>query len=70
MYEPGPTPLVGWLKPYMIPEWFPQIEVHESYLRDTPMEYTNYLNEIRQQETGKRNSFERLSSTAMMSPRS
>ncbi|TPP61816.1 Snurportin-1 [Fasciola gigantica] len=55
MYEPGPTPLVGWLKPYMIPEWFPQIRVHEAYLKDIPMEYTDYLNEIRQQETEKGN---------------
>ncbi|VDP92609.1 unnamed protein product [Echinostoma caproni] len=53
IYEPGPTPLVGWLKPYMLPEWFPQIEVNKDYLADIPVEYTDYLNEIRHQEEGK-----------------
>ncbi|KAK4471219.1 hypothetical protein MN116_004667 [Schistosoma mekongi] len=49
-YEPGATPLVSWLKPYMLPEWFPNINYHSDFLKDIPDDYTDYLNEIQQYE--------------------
>ncbi|CAH8529588.1 unnamed protein product [Heterobilharzia americana] len=49
-YEPGATPLVSWLKPYMLPEWFPSIKFHPDFLKDIPSNYTDYLNEIQQYE--------------------
>ncbi|CAL8087242.1 unnamed protein product [Calicophoron daubneyi] len=49
-YKPGATPLVGWLKPYMLAEWFPSLQLHPDYSNETPEDYTNYLNEIRHQE--------------------
>ncbi len=45
-YRRGPTPLVGWLKPYMLPEWFPSVTVHEAYLKDISPDYKNYLTDI------------------------
>lgn len=55
LYKPGATPLVGWLKPYMIPEWFPHLHVHESYMKDVPVDYTDYLNDVLiQEERGRR----------------
>ncbi|CAH8485722.1 unnamed protein product [Dicrocoelium dendriticum] len=54
-YKPGATPLVGWLKPYMMPEWFPDLHVHESYMKDIPVDYTDYLNDVLiQEERGRR----------------
>ncbi|CAH8846734.1 unnamed protein product [Trichobilharzia szidati] len=49
-YEPGATPLVNWLKPYMLPEWFPNIKFHPDYMKDMPSDYTDYINEIQQYE--------------------
>ncbi|VDD80529.1 unnamed protein product [Mesocestoides corti] len=45
-YRRGPTPLVGWLKPYMLPEWFPSVTVHPDYLRDMAPDYRDYLTDI------------------------
>lgn len=45
-YRTGPTPLVGWLKPYMLPEWFPSVSVHPSYLSDMAPDYKDYLSDI------------------------
>nr|VZI03121.1 unnamed protein product [Spirometra erinaceieuropaei] len=49
-YKRGATPLVGWLKPYMLPEWFPQVTVHPDYLRDMSPDYENYLADIKRYE--------------------
>ncbi|KAM7537718.1 hypothetical protein Aperf_G00000068154 [Anoplocephala perfoliata] len=47
-YRRGPTPLVGWLKPYMLPEWFPYLSPHinSTYLAETPPDYKDYLTDI------------------------
>ncbi|KRT84981.1 hypothetical protein AMK59_2393, partial [Oryctes borbonicus] len=42
-YISGLTPLVGWLKPYMVPEKL-RIPIHESYMAKKPKNYTS-LNE-------------------------
>uniref|UniRef100_A0A095CDH6 Snurportin-1 n=1 Tax=Schistosoma haematobium TaxID=6185 RepID=A0A095CDH6_SCHHA len=49
-YEPGATPLVSWLKPYMLPEWFPDINYHSDFMKDIPDDYTDYINGIQQYE--------------------
>ncbi|VDP49006.1 unnamed protein product [Schistosoma mattheei] len=49
-YEPGATPLVSWLKPYMLPEWFPEINYHSDFMKDIPDDYTDYINGIQQYE--------------------
>ncbi|CAH8549526.1 unnamed protein product [Schistosoma margrebowiei] len=49
-YEPGATPLVSWLKPYMLPEWFPDINYHSDFMKDIPDDYTGYINGIQQYE--------------------
>lgn len=49
-YRRGATPLVGWLKPYMLPEWFPQVTVHPDYLRDMSPDYEDYLADIKRYE--------------------
>ncbi|OON19189.1 hypothetical protein X801_04947 [Opisthorchis viverrini] len=49
-YEPGATPLVGWLKPYMLSEWFPEVTLHPDHMADIPADYTDYRNEVRAQE--------------------
>lgn len=47
-YRRGPTPLVGWLKPYMLPEWFPFLSpcIHSTYLAEMPPDYKDYLTDI------------------------
>lgn len=47
-YRRGPTPLVGWLKPYMLAEWFPTAAYHTDYACDMPMDYRDYLTEIKE----------------------
>ncbi|CAG0891121.1 unnamed protein product [Darwinula stevensoni] len=49
-YTAGYTPLVGWLKPYMVPELL-GVEVPEAYLNQRPNEYdgmTNFLKDYYQ----------------------
>uniref|UniRef100_A0A0R3WI70 Snurportin-1 n=1 Tax=Hydatigena taeniaeformis TaxID=6205 RepID=A0A0R3WI70_HYDTA len=45
-YRRGSTPLVGWLKPYMLPEWFPSVSVHPAYLSEMSSDYKDYLSDI------------------------
>ncbi|VDK37389.1 unnamed protein product [Taenia asiatica] len=45
-YRRGSTPLVGWLKPYMLPEWFPSVSVHPAYLSEMAPDYKDYLSDI------------------------
>lgn len=55
-YLSGQTPIVTWLKPYMIPEKL-QLPVHESYLANKPKNYTTlqeYLNYIQTKYKKKR----------------
>ncbi|VDQ00754.1 unnamed protein product [Trichobilharzia regenti] len=63
-YEPGATPLVNWLKPYMLPEWFPNIKFHSDFMKNMPSDYTDYLNEIRQYEANSSKSLKSLSTTS------
>lgn len=49
-YKAGPTPLVGWLKPYMLGEWFEDLNLHPDFMMDIPQSYTTYLNDIKQKE--------------------
>lgn len=53
-YEPGFTPLVGWLKCYMLPEIL-SIPVHESYNLAKPSNYTNLENLIQESRDSKYN---------------
>lgn len=41
LYRAGLTPLVLWLKPYMIPELF-EVSIHEHHLRYRPQTYENF----------------------------
>ncbi|KAI4471529.1 snurportin1 rnut1 protein rna u transporter 1 [Holotrichia oblita] len=56
-YLTGQTPVVTWLKPYMIPEKL-QLPVHESYMAKKPSNYTSlqdYLNYIQTKYKKKKN---------------
>ncbi|KAF7258227.1 hypothetical protein EG68_04376 [Paragonimus skrjabini miyazakii] len=66
IYETGATPLVGWLKPYMLPEWFPHLNFHPDYMRDIPTDYTTYLNEVQKQEKQARGSGDRTPSALVV----
>lgn len=46
VYISGFTPLVGWLKPYMVTELF-GINVHSSYLEKIPKGYTTLQNYVK-----------------------
>uniref|UniRef100_A0A8D9EBY5 Snurportin-1 n=1 Tax=Cacopsylla melanoneura TaxID=428564 RepID=A0A8D9EBY5_9HEMI len=41
IYQSGNTPLVGWLKGYMIPEIIEHIQLHPLYIEETPDNYKN-----------------------------
>ena len=41
-YQPGVTPLVGWLKGFMVPEVL-NIPVHNSYIAEKPKGYRSIL---------------------------
>ena len=45
VYTSGRTPLVGWLKPYMIPEML-GIPVHNSYLEQKPETYCTLMEHL------------------------
>lgn len=56
-YTQGRTPLVGWLKTFMIPEVF-GVSIVDSYYEDRPGDYVNYLEFVAQfdkQYSSKRN---------------
>jgi len=51
-YAFGHTPLVSWLKPYMIPEMLPGVgRPHASFMSGMPSDYVNYLRDIESYET-------------------
>lgn len=46
VYIPGFTPLVTWLKPYMVPEVF-GCEINEVYMEKKPKNYENFQEFVR-----------------------
>ncbi|VDL34885.1 unnamed protein product [Hymenolepis diminuta] len=47
-YRCGQTPLVGWVKPYMLPEWFPFLKdsLHPIYVTEMPEDYRDVATDI------------------------
>ncbi|VDO11015.1 unnamed protein product [Rodentolepis nana] len=47
-YHYGQTPLVGWVKPYMLPDWFPFLKgtLHPIYLAEMPEDYKDIATDI------------------------
>nr|CDS26471.1 snurportin 1 [Hymenolepis microstoma] len=47
-YRCGQTPLVGWVKPYMLPDWFPFLKdtLHPIYLTEMPEDYKDIATDI------------------------
>lgn len=56
-YEAGCTPLVGWLKPYMIPEIL-NVSMPELILNQAPSDYINVRNSIEKFEFDQRHKYE------------
>ena len=52
-YTPGVSPLVGWLKPYMIPEIL-NIEVPQIYLQKKPLGYQNIVQHLADNKAAKK----------------
>lgn len=48
IYMSGTTPLVGWLKGFMIPEIISHVQVHSSYLEEKPADYTTLAEHVAQ----------------------
>lgn len=51
LYTPGSTPLVIWLKPYMLPEIFcDTVTIASEYLNDMPIDYVDMMDFITKYE--------------------
>ena len=51
-YNPGGCPLVGWLKPFMLPEVL-GIDVHPRFLEEIPMDYTTLKEKVAEKKAEK-----------------
>lgn len=66
-YNPGGCPLVGWLKPYMLPEVL-GIDVHPRFLEEVPSDYTSLRQKVDEKQKRRSIGSSSGSSTGIASP--